>query len=927
MHDPSLPLPVIERVDAAADRFEAEWRAGRAPRIEDYVAAAPPDDRPALLAALLEVELELRFPGGAPVAVVQPSADTVVWPRSEQPVVGDPFEVPGYELLGELGRGAMGVVYKARQLGLGRTVALKMILAGGYAGAEAVARFLTEAGLAARLQHPNIIPVYEVGSAGGRPFFSLEYVAGGSLADRLRGEPQPPADAARLVEVLARAMQFAHSQGIIHRDLKPANVLLAADGTPKIADFGLARSADGGLTATGVVLGTPCYMAPEQAEGRKGVGPAADVYALGAILYECLTGRPPFRGATAVETMDQVRSREPVSVRALRPGAPRDLETVALACLRKDPAKRYPSAAALADDLSRWLAGKPIVARPVGPAERAWKWVRRNRAASAAIAAVVLGSLATAVATVIAFEQTRRSAADTAGRLRAERDAAAARDLTNRAIRQGGPADVVAVIRRAEDAGFEITPDLRFEEAAALAALGRSDEARTRLTGLLAADLPPDLRPRIELRLGDELTGTDDGRAAGLVEAALKSDRLPPADRGFAEATRAPTVPDAVAHLRQALGHDPAHFPAKRLLLLLLVSSGQLAEAVRAADETRLLYPDSPDPLWALLFAHGLAGDPEATDRTFGVLKPHLPGELVKPVQGVAKLLPAVRSEFLSGAGRPTGRSLALRPPGITLAFPSVTGRPGANPLLAEPALPFRRLPPQFRAAADDLWFVVITQSGKDVVGELTADDARRAAFAAELARRPEGFRQFVLALALMDRAMNYLAAHGSDPPHGERVRALIAEAGAAHAKAAETPALLDVRAYALEGAVMCYTIAGRPAWKADPDPAVLRKVADLLRVRLKEPEPIPPTSIDFMVRAAKQADLAVARVLLDDWLRDKPDDLAALRHRAEVELKSEAYRPALDAAEKVLAKNPDDGVARSVRDQARAKLGLPAIP
>jgi tetratricopeptide (TPR) repeat protein len=906
-------LPTLERVDAAADRFEAEWRAGCAPRVEDYLAAAPPDDRPALLAALLEVELELRFPGREPAAVARPTGDTVVSRPAGPPAPGDRVEVPGYELLGELGRGAMGIVYEARQLGLRRTVALKMILAGEYADPEAVARFLAEAGLAARLQHPNIVPVYEVGSARGRPFFSLEYVSGGSLADRLRGEPQPPADAARVVEALARAVQFAHDRGVVHRDLKPANVLLAPDGTAKITDFGLARSTDDGLTATGAVLGTPCYMAPEQAEGRKGVGPAADVYALGAILYECLTGRPPFRGATAVETMDQVRSREPVSVRALRPGVPRDLETIALACLRKDPARRYPSAAALADDLGRWMRHEPIVARPVGPAERAWKWVRRNRAASAAVAAGGHGSLATAAAAVVAFEQTKQSAA--------------ARDLTNRAIRQGGPADVVAVIRRAEEGGFEVTPELRFEEASALAALGRSDEAQDRLTALLAVELPADLRARAELRLGEELTGTDDGRAARLIEAALKSHRLPPADRAFATATRAPALADAIAELRQALGHNPVHFPAKRLLTLLLVSSGRLAEATRAAEEMRLLYPDSPEPLWVLVFARGLAGDGDGAARALDLLTPHLPGDLHTPVARVARVLPTVRDEFQKAAGRMAGVRRAAARPAEPVVFPSAARRPGANPLLAEPGLPFRRLPPQFRTAADDLWFVVTTNGRTDASDELVADDARRERFAAELDRRPEGFRLFVYGLALMDRAMDYLDAHGTSPPHGDRVRALIAEAGAAHVKAAETPGLLDVRAYALEGAIMAYTVAGRPGWAADPDPKMLQKVADLLRARLKEPEPIPLVNIDYMARAAKHADLTSARVILDEWLRRSPDDPTALRHRAEVELKSEAYRPALVAAEKLLAREPDNAAARSVRNQARAKLGLPPVP
>jgi WD40 repeat protein/tRNA A-37 threonylcarbamoyl transferase component Bud32 len=289
--------------------------------------------------------------------------------------------IPGYEIHGELGRGAMGVVYKARQVKLGRLVALKMILPGAHASAEQVARFRTEAEAVARLQHPNVVQVFEVGEYDGRPFFSLEFVDGGSLADRLDGTPWGSRPAARLAETLAEAVHAAHQRSIIHRDLKPANVLLTADGQPKVSDFGLAKRLDdrSGWTQSGAVLGTPSYMAPEQAAGRTGaVGPAADVYALGAILYELLTGRPPFLGTTVMDTLDQVRRREPVPPRALNPQAPRGLETVCLKCLRKEPEKRYASARELADDLGRWQRGDPIAARPAGRVERAARWARRN---------------------------------------------------------------------------------------------------------------------------------------------------------------------------------------------------------------------------------------------------------------------------------------------------------------------------------------------------------------------------------------------------------------------------------------------------------------------------------------------------------------------------------------------------------------------
>jgi serine/threonine protein kinase len=320
--------------------------------------------------------------------------------------------VPGYEVLEEIGRGGMGVVYKARQLGLERLVALKMILAASTAGAEQRARFQTEAEALARVRHPNIVEVHAFGEHEGQPYVALEYVSGGSLARHLAGQPLSPTDAARLVAPLARAVAALHAEGILHRDLKPANVLLADSAcgfalgahpedvaanakrqavcVPKVSDFGLARLGDAGTTASGALLGTPSYMAPEQARAAGQVGPAADVYALGAILYECLTGRPPFRAATALETIEQVCNREPVAVRTLAPAVPRDLETICQRCLEKEPARRYASAAELADDLGRFLAGEPVRARPLGRFARAWRWCRRNPRVAVLLTALAL---------------------------------------------------------------------------------------------------------------------------------------------------------------------------------------------------------------------------------------------------------------------------------------------------------------------------------------------------------------------------------------------------------------------------------------------------------------------------------------------------------------------------------------------------------
>jgi WD40 repeat protein len=330
----------------------------------------------------------------------------------------EPPSPPGFTLLAELGRGAVGVVYQARQHQPERVVALKCLRDGPDPGVEQRARFLAEADAIARLHHPHIVQVHAVGEHRGQPFLCLEYLDGGTLAKKINGQPQPPRAAARLLAVLAGAVQHAHEQGVIHRDLKPSNVLLTGDGTPKISDFGLARFGRPELTATGAIMGTPSYMAPEQARGdNAAVGPAADIWALGAILYELLTGRPPFRGLGALDTLKQVVEDEPVPPARLQPGVPRDLEVICLKCLEKSPVKRYPSAEALADDLRRFQAGEPIRARPVGAWERVLKWAKRKPAA-AALAVV-------SVATVLSLGATGASLF-WGGRLAEQRDRAEA---------------------------------------------------------------------------------------------------------------------------------------------------------------------------------------------------------------------------------------------------------------------------------------------------------------------------------------------------------------------------------------------------------------------------------------------------------------------------------------------------------------------
>jgi hypothetical protein len=342
----------------------------------------------------------------AATADMQPTA-----PASESAIPATLRYFGDYELVAELARGGMGVVYKARQVTLNRTVAVKMILAGQLASAQEVARFQLEAEAVANLDHPNILPIYEVGQHEGQQYFSMKLVDGGSLAQ------QAPASTEARVDIMvkvARAVHHAHQSQVLHRDLKPGNVLLDRDGTPFVTDFGLAkRTGDSGLTQSGAIVGTPSYMAPEQARADKTLTTACDVYSLGAILYELLTGKPPFRGATPLDTVLQVLEQDPVAPSQLRPNVDRDLATIALMCLRKEPVRRYESAAALAADLERWQRREPVLARPVGPAERVRRWARRNPALAALSGALALSLIVGLVGLTLLYtraENLRREA-------------------------------------------------------------------------------------------------------------------------------------------------------------------------------------------------------------------------------------------------------------------------------------------------------------------------------------------------------------------------------------------------------------------------------------------------------------------------------------------------------------------------------------
>ena len=429
--------------------------------------------------------------------------------RTATEVTGPPGErIGSYRIERVLGRGGMGIVYLARHDRLNRPVALKVLPA--HASADRITRFRREAEVIAALRHPNIVQMFEIGDHDGQPFLVMEYVPGGSLGEKLAVAPLRPTEAARLIETIARALAAAHRQGVIHRDLKPANLLLDPPDGPKVADFGLAKfrepdPAAGFETDTGVVLGTPGYMAPEQIDGGNDVGPRADVYGLGAVLYECLTGRPPFKAASVLETLDQVRTLDPVPPRQLEPAVPRDLETICLKCLEKDPARRYPSADDLAEDIGRFLRGEPVSARPVGLARRTWKWACRRPTTAALLAACAIALAALAAVTAIYTAQLQvevdraNASADEARRQedRANANAVDARQQQARAANN---------YRSARDTLRRMLQRLETRRAGDIPRLKelRQDQLEDALTfyqGILAAPDDPDPEVRLDAAL------------------------------------------------------------------------------------------------------------------------------------------------------------------------------------------------------------------------------------------------------------------------------------------------------------------------------------------------------------------------------------------------------------------------------------------
>jgi tetratricopeptide (TPR) repeat protein len=836
-------------------------------------------------------------------------------------------QLPGYEILGEIGRGGMGVVFKARQAGLNRLVALKMILAGPFAAPAEVARFKSEAEAVARLQHPNVVQVYEVGEHLGRPFLTLEYVAGGSLDEQLAATPQSPSAAAGLVEVLARAVHAAHQCGIIHRDLKPANVLLSSasggseppDGKgsggsrpplaglmPKIADFGLAKlvDADSGQTPSHAVLGTPSYMAPEQALGRpQEVGFAADVYALGAILYECLTGRPPFKAATPYDTMMQVVAEEPVPPRQLQPGVPLDLDTVCLKCLAKEPARRYASALALAEDLQRFLQHRSVLARPAGPLVRLGKFARRNRALTAALAAVFLALVLGIAGTTVGLLRAR---ADRTRALNAEGEARAAERVARRrlaeshrqaarlAMQRGAWRAALVQLDRALEAGHPDEVGLRFDKVRAWYAVhevrkaGREVEALARRKDLGALEGP------VLLWRGDiawDQTGRES--ALDLVRQARRK-KLPPVDAAYARGLLAKTSPDAVRAFHDALAADPFHRKANAMVAALLLFLGRLDEARERIAFGERLFPEDPTfkALRAALLA--LGGDRKGADALLAQVRKQVAAPQVRTAQAMVECLYYVHqvNRVLDGSADTALWRLALKvgpPAARLLAVQRAAGRQGKTDT-GDFLLP---VPPVFVTAMRPLRSLTL----------------------------PFLFRRYDPVIAKLERitpihpdgTLFYL--HGLLLVQKDRW----AEAERSFERAAATPSIGKVRKAALFGAAAAQWYLAR---RAGPTHAAALRAKALANARkLVALGVTPDTAPSLVVVALGTKEVDLARVIIAAWERQAPRNPAVQHKRLEVELAGGAYGRVLETADRLLKRSARDRIALRYRTLARTRI------
>jgi tetratricopeptide (TPR) repeat protein len=847
-----------------------------------------------------------------------------------------------HEVLAEIARGGMGIVYRVRDPRLDRIVALKVMRAGEHADAEDIERFRREAEAAAQLTHPGIVQIYEVGEHEGVPYFSMELIEGASLADRLAEAPLVAREAARLVEHLALAVQSAHERGIIHRDLKPANVLLA-EGQPKVTDFGLARKLDApGLTQSGMIMGTPSYLAPEQARGRpREVGPAADVYGLGAILYECLTGRPPFHAATSVQTILEVLDQEPVPPRQLQSSVPRDLETICLKCLEKRAERRYTAAGLLAADLRRFLEGKPIQARPVGVGERAWRWCRRKPVAAALVLVLVLllGSV-TAGGYLYAVNEARLR------RLETERRQEQTATWARRAGQRGKWSEALAAWEEALELGYPDRTGARLEKVKALQALNRPTESREQLTALFQEAEHAAHRAEILLWYGDDLFiqgRLEEGQR--WIEEAQRLG-LTGADQAYGRALLAPTVPACRDCLLEALQEDPFYHLAYCQLLPVLTMLGERQQARDRAEAGRYLFPEDPNFPFALAVLAALEGDLEQANVYLDQATPQWGSETTEDLRQVcvtfrdlARLVenleaglkdPQVAIKFtsmLSTISKVRGIGLSLRaPPVFYPVRQKLLGALGAS------VFGLRWASQEWRALCEilpeGLFHLIYGLSLLHEGNQLLARDVL--VKATQLPAMFPGVAREAHILAALAESTLFLthrkegmwlelaALPGSWPLAGQPWSliglTLLSREKKEHAEQAWARADAHIRQRVTykplpsgDQALLAYPFAvkGRDdtlAWE------LYQRVGEEKAKRVCD-------------HAVQEKQYALARRIVNDQLSKHPDDLGWLRQRVEVERRAGNLFLALEAVEEGLRKHPKDADLGTLRMEILAQI------
>jgi tetratricopeptide (TPR) repeat protein/predicted Ser/Thr protein kinase len=854
---------------------------------EEYLGRFP--KLAARLAPLFEVHAALKAGSAF-------DPDATIPGKKASPQEAREILVPGYEILGEIGRGGMGVVYKARQEGLERLVALKMILAGSHAGPDELLRFRVEAETVARLQHPNVVQVYQVGEQDGLPYLSLEFVNGENLDTKLGGMPQPPREAAALLEKVARAIHKAHEHGVVHRDLKPGNILITEDGEPKVTDFGLAKrlDVDMGQTRTGTIMGAPAYMAPEQAAGKsKEIGPAADIYALGVILYEMLTGRPPFQGTTVLETLDQVRLQEPISPKRLQPKLPRELETICLKCLEKAPNRRYPTAQELADDLGRFLAGEPIKARHTAAWERAIKWAKRKPMAASFLGAIVLGTLGVFLSAAIAWGQ-RNRAVNSEVKLR-EQYAQSLADAGQLAVRRGNWREALNNYDLALEAGHPDTVGLRLGKIRAWLAINDAETAVEQVEALAGERDLGDYAGQVALLQGDLVLGIDDAKATRFIRQALAL-KLPAAQEAYAQGLLSENTLTAMKCFERTIETDPYHRDARALRGLLLLTLGRADEAKMEFHVSQALFPEDPTfQVFQALLAAQQRNFLEAT-RILESARGQL-GEA-----DTALLIAALEvwksvdnwDEVLFG-NRPL-EAVAL----IAKIVPMLERfRLGAfdleNPKQMKTLPRLIRLPPAVARELSQGVALAIRFATTTTVKDTDIDELKRV-----LHTHPEGTLHYFHAMMLALSRRN-------------------PEAANAYSLAAATPALLPIRRSALDGAILMEGWAGSPI-REKPDLEMRQRAAEHLRERIN----LGPLGNEYLSASCKVAlyadDLELARRVLSQWEKHTPTDVEYLKFRATTELKAGAYGQAITAAQRVLAAQPKDSATNQLLKEALEK-------